>query len=454
MELPEWLLQLQKNTSSAIQKHGKKIWLPPAKVKWCRVKSGTVVSIKESRNHQESMHAPVKCAARKDTFIRSHIVNLYPTDHQRRILRDWESRCRMMYNYTRRLLNKMIDPDDPLPKVTDPKKCPNIQMREIRAMLKNKTRRLAARSKARLGNASCRMQTLDLVLAAACSNYKTCQTNLARKRIRSFTMPPIPKESTVRCIRLAGRVFDKGGFYTDAIGEMEATREIGGTHQPYDFSNASRDSVLIIDYDTGTYTLYVPQPDERPHALPNRHRFIAIDPGYRTLLTGISESHALAIGDGVMGFVDKYLRKLKKLSRIRKKRERLRKIGRAEKRFRDQIDAMHWNIAGYLTKNYDNVLLGDMSPVKIISNRGSLYSGYKKKLVLIRYGTFRDRLEYKCHQRSVGFKIVDESFTSRACTSCGFVKEKDSSKIHTCPSCNFVTDRDINGARNIYCKHL
>lgn len=454
MELPSWLSQKRDDTIAAIRKHTGKIWLPSRKPKWRNVSSGAVVSIKKSDDCSQSPDAPVKSSARTDDFIRAHIVELHPTDRQRQILCDWGGRCRMMYNYTRRLLNKMIDPSEDVPRAVDLSKCPAISMYEIRAMLKNKAKRLAARSEVQLGKASCKMQTLDLVLASACSNYKTCRSNLARKKVRSFTMPPIPKEQPTRCIRLAGRVFDDRGFYASAIGPMQATREVGGVHMPYDFNNATRDSILIIDRDLDTYTLYVPQANETPCAISGRYKFLAIDPGYRTLLTGISESHAIAIGDDVVDLADKHLKQLKRLRKIKKKRARLKKLARASKRFHDQIDAMHWKVAAYLTKNYDHILIGDMSPVKIISNRGSLYSGYKKKLVMLRYGKFRERLEQKCHQRSVGFKIVDESFTSRACTACGFVKDKDSSKIHSCPSCGFRTDRDINGARNIYCKHL
>lgn len=454
MEVPAWLAKKRADTVNAIKKHNKKIWMPPEEIEWQDVESGTIVSIKKSDDHQESLDAPVKCKARKDQFIRSRTVTLYPTVHQRKILRDWGERSRMMYNYTRRLLNAMIDPNDTAPKITDPKMCPNISMYDIRAKLKKKATRLAAKSSVLLDKASCRMQTLDLILAAACSNYKTCQTSLARKKIRSFTMPPIPADHTSRCIRLAGRIFDKRGFYATAIGKMKATREVGGVHKRYKFYEGMRDSVLIIDLEADTYTLYVPQPNEAPEMTLDRHRFIAIDPGYRTLLTGISESHALAIGDGIMDLTDTYIEKLAQLKLIKKKRERLKKISRIKQKFHDRIDAMHWKVASYLTKNYDNVLIGDMSPVKIISRRGTLYSSYKEKMVLIRYGKFRERLEQKCHQRSVGFKIVDESFTSRACSACGFVKDKDSSKTHRCPSCPFVTDRDINGARNIYCKHL
>lgn len=456
MEIENWHTTARNETTSAIQKHEKKIWMPGADLSWTSVPSSMIAKIQKSEVHDLSRDAPIKCEAKTDKFIRAHIVHLHPTDDQKRILNGWGHSCRQMYNYTRRLINKMIDPDQEVPVVTSLDQCPKTTYFAIRAMLTKKKKRIEAKSKATLGAASCRLQTLDMMIDLAHANYQTCRSNLAIRKIRSFTMPMILAGCDKQCIKLAGRIFDQRGFYGQdkCLGQMTGIREEKGVHRSYDFSQVTRDSTLIIDRALGTYTLNVPQPDEMPQGVRNRHRFIALDPGYRTLLTGISESHALMIGDQIMLKMDKYVEKLKQLAKIRRKRTRLKKIARAKIKLHAQVDAMHWVMASYLAKNYDHVLIGDMSPVRIISKQGGLPSNYKRKMVLLRYGKFRERLEYKCHQHSAGFRIVDESFTSRACSACGFVKDKTASKIHECPSCNTMMDRDLNGARNIYCKHL
>jgi hypothetical protein len=379
----------------------------------------------------------------------------------------------MMYNCTREEINKLIVEhssklkgelrkfrklDPVLPAMTNTSQCPDIKYRDIRDKIMPEIKKaLIAASKAELRDAYCRGQTLDMMIDLACSNYQACRSNLAGRHIRSFTLPPIVDDAETQCVRLAGRIFKEDGFYSHkkCLGPMRNAREVKGEKTQYEFAKkGTRDSILIIDKALGTYTLYVPQADETPTHIENRHKFVALDPGYRTLLSGISESHAIIIGDKIMLKMDKYVAKMKKLHLIRRKRTRIKKIKAAKAKLHRQVDAMHWVMASYLAKNYDNVMIGDMSPVRIISKQAGLPSAYKRKMVLLRYGKFRERLEYKCHQHSVGFMIVDESFTSRACSACGFMKEKTSSKIHECPSCRCVMDRDINSARNIYCKHL
>jgi hypothetical protein len=49
---------------------------------------------------------------------------------------------------------------------------------------------------------------------------------------------------------------------------------------------------------------------------------------------------------------------------------------------------------------------------------------------------------------------MNESYTSRTCSVCGYLNSKCSKKEFNCKSCNFNIDRDINGSRNIMIKTL
>lgn len=81
----------------------------------------------------------------------------------------------------------------------------------------------------------------------------------------------------------------------------------------------------------------------------------------------------------------------------------------------------------------------------------------KTARAMLTWGHYR----FKCHlkqaasRRDVVVVDVNESYTSKTCTSCGFVHEKlGGSKIFKCPNCGHKHDRDWGGARNIFIRAL
>ena len=47
-------------------------------------------------------------------------------------------------------------------------------------------------------------------------------------------------------------------------------------------------------------------------------------------------------------------------------------------------------------------------------------------------------------------KTMNESFTSKTCSSCGSRYNIGSSKTYNCSNCKTTMDRDINAAKNIF----
>ena len=73
----------------------------------------------------------------------------------------------------------------------------------------------------------------------------------------------------------------------------------------------------------------------------------------------------------------------------------------------------------------------------------------------LKFYKFKQRLEYKCESTKTEYKEIDESYTSKMCSKCGYLKEDlGSSKIYNCDNCKIIIDRDINGARGILIKSL
>ena len=63
---------------------------------------------------------------------------------------------------------------------------------------------------------------------------------------------------------------------------------------------------------------------------------------------------------------------------------------------------------------------------------------------------FKQRLQFKCKERNIGYTETDEAYTSKTCTKCGYLNDKlGGKKVFKCDFCKYKIDRDINGARNI-----
>ena len=64
---------------------------------------------------------------------------------------------------------------------------------------------------------------------------------------------------------------------------------------------------------------------------------------------------------------------------------------------------------------------------------------------------FKRQLEYKSNWYNKHFKVVDEKYTSKTCSNCGYVTESLDLNIRRwiCPECDTKHDRDVNAARNI-----
>ena len=93
-----------------------------------------------------------------------------------------------------------------------------------------------------------------------------------------------------------------------------------------------------------------------------------------------------------------------------------------------------------------------MSAKRIVNKHNSCLSKIQKVACLrTKYYEFSKRLENKCKQYQVHYKLVDESYTSKTCSYCShYDKNLGSSKTYNCSDCLSILDRDINGARNIY----
>ena len=208
---------------------------------------------------------------------------------------------------------------------------------------------------------------------------------------------------------------------------------------------------LILD----EYYLYIPISTTKTK-VENKKEVIILDPGLRTIMTGLCEDETINIGSNVNSIIKKDITRLNKIknnqlipNKIKNKTEK-----RINKKISDKINDLHWKVINYLTSNFKTIFLGDMSAKSIVAKHNKTLSNEMKVACLrTKYFEFRTRLMYKCSLTDTKFKLVNEYYTSKTCSLCGnYNNNLKGEKVYNCLKCKNSIDRDINGCRNIYMK--
>ena len=114
------------------------------------------------------------------------------------------------------------------------------------------------------------------------------------------------------------------------------------------------------------------------------------------------------------------------------------------------INDVQWKIADYLSVNYNNVIIGDLSTYRMRKTHSNDLA------ILKRLGMYklREKIKYKCILRKRKFIIINESYTTKCCINCAKENNIGTAKIYTCKFCNNSYDRDIKASGLIYLKAL
>ena len=293
---------------------------------------------------------------------------------------------------------------------------------------------------------------LDYAIKTACANYKSCLTNYKRGNIRHFRIRYWRHNRQIKVMDIERQYFKDRGLCYSIFGSINYTYN----GKKYDIKEIK--STCKISYNTLTnqYILFVPEKFKATkHNVDNK--VIALDPGIRTFMTGISENKVVQIGNDTSNHIKPYLKRLDRIkgldipNKIKKKVEKI-----CYRKITGLVDELHWKTINYLTNRFENILIGDMS-IKGISNKStSKLSKMTKRIgYSLRFYQFKQRLEYKCQTKKLNYIHVNESYTSKTCSKCGNYDEYlGGKKVYDCKKCKTKIDRDVNGARGILIKSL
>lgn len=293
---------------------------------------------------------------------------------------------------------------------------------------------------------------LDCAIKLACSNYKSALTNLKNKNIKNFKIKYWKFNKKSKLLEIEPSYFgkNKNQLCYSVLGDIKYIYN----KQEYKLDNISSACTLHYNGKLNEYNLIIPIKNTINHN-ENKKEIISIDPGIRTFITGISDNEVIKIGNNISDRIEKYLNRLDILNKYKNKKNKL-KEQKYNKKIQNLIDELHWKSINYLTSNYKNIFIGDLSSKNISCNKTSNISKITKRIAYkLSFYKFRMRLEKRCEVNNINYKMVNEKYTSKMCSNCSNYNEKlGTNKIYNCNNCKNIIDRDINGSRCIYFKGL
>lgn len=293
-----------------------------------------------------------------------------------------------------------------------------------------------------------------------CTSCKTNMKKLKQHKILRFNIKNKSRKNPQQSITIPHSAFKMTNgtidLYTTKVKGVKVGKK--SKKKPIDIT---MDSKLV--YDGLNFYLLIPKSFKVKEKEDN-NKVVALDPGVRTFQTCYSEDEIFKfhIDSQKSEKIKEKIRLLEilfkerslDLSKDLSKRNIKKKILNLSFTIKNLVNECHWKTARYLIKNYNDILLPTFESQEMVKNN-KLNRKTKSNMLELSHYKFKIRLKEKAKEfKSFRIHDVNESYTSKTCSCCGFINSKlGSSKVFYCTNCNGIIDRDVNGARNIFIKH-
>lgn len=364
---------------------------------------------------------------KEDTRIKK--IKLKPTPKQRKILKEWIFTSRAVYNIGVDEINK------------DSK---NVNFYNLRNKYVTAKRNGVKNENVEDWMLETPKDIRADTLKELVSNFKSNLTKLRNGMIRFFDLKhrtkknptysmPIPKTAIKLIdnqVKIYGRyIKDKIKYKEKKNIEIEMDCKIEWKY-PNEF-------YLIIPY------------KRKFKEIEKEKDIISLDPGVRKFMTSYSRDEICEFR--VSNKIDKYNKEIDNLKSKNKKRKAILK---RTFKINNLVREFHYEVINYLTRKYKTILLPSFDSQEFFGEKRVIGKKTARKLNNLSHYKFKERLRNRCNLTNTKLFIVDESFTSKTCTSCGVINNVGSKETYNCLSCNLEIDRDVNGARNIFIKNV
>lgn len=332
----------------------------------------------------------------------------------------------------------------------------------------------------------CPFDILTSVIMKFCANLGSCRTALANRTIDHFKFKPIEYNIDFYTFTIPKKSVVNGSIYPRHLKKIDGLEKI---------KYVENDSSLMFSSKTQKYYISIPKVCKR-QKVKNRESVVGIDEGEAVFVAFHGENTFGKIGIRmgeiilpILGEIDR----LKKVLHKGKNRNgnQLRNRNRIRKRVKNKYDRiknyvkeLHNKVALYLCRNFDKIILPKFEVqemVKKIKNTKNHFKKIKKdegvkemKKQLKKYTRSRHlsrkikrSMLHLCHYKFKQHLInkaneygcildleADESYTTKACTYCGYQSDNIKNRIKICMRCKKQLDRDISASRNTLIKNI
>lgn len=226
------------------------------------------------------------------------------------------------------------------------------------------------------------------------------------------------------------------------------------------FDKTKKQYNLLLPVTTEWFTKFKHETNETQEcfkSLKNRKSFVVLDTGVRTFQTAYSFDHIIDLAKDdhyklykILLEKDRLISEKSKFTHDKKKTNNINnRLKKLQCRITNLTDELHWKVIGFLTKNYNHIMIPDFKISEMVTSK-KISRITKRLMYSFRFCKFKERLSDKCKERDCLLQFVNESYTSKTCGSCGHLNNSlGGSKIFKCNNCKIVIDRDYNGSRNI-----
>ncbi len=421
--------------SSKCETLSKHLWLPSEidssdQWKQSSVNGFSSISYRQCDNTVPNVNRDTASNPVTDTVLRTRKVRIYPTQAQKQILNEWFDTSRYVYN-------RFID-------AIDNKEYTSGQWKMASGQFVTARNNPNVEEWEKRTPFAVRQNALRDVFKA----YKTGFSNKRNGNITHFKIghrtKKNPRQSIVipkACIK---KLYRKIQIYERLLGP-DCRFRISKKE-----NNITINREVRLCKQHNNWYLCIPTDKERKLPVPNG-KTCALDPGvvhFQALYDGEKCERYTPSLDKIHRRIDKMKSLLTGNIKSKTRQHMKRRLRKLYDRSHNLVTDLHYRIINRL-KGYSRVLLPSFDSQDMVKrSRNRILN---RNMNALHHYQFKQRL--LCS--GIKTQIVNESYTSVTCTSCGHINEKSAFKnrVLECAKCTTSIDRDINGARNIYLKY-
>jgi IS605 OrfB family transposase len=319
-----------------------------------------------------------------------------------------------------------------------------------------------------------KVHILDCAIKEGCKNYQACVTNYLEGNIEIFHVRYWNFDRRTKGLEIEKSFIKNGHICHNVFGEIiykynNENYKLNPCGAVFIYYNSEENKYRLLEpcdiknndkkenkneENNDIKNIDEDEKYEHEHDMPEGH--IGIDLGIRTFATCLTKNEVIKFGTDISNKIEVILLEIDDLNKKDKTSKITKYIRKLHRRITNMVDDMHWKLINYLTNTYEHILVGDLNMRDASNKRTSVLNDMtKRKGLLLAFSKFRNRLKFKCSIKRIKLSIVNEKYSSKICSMCGYCKENlGGAKKYNCDNCKIIMDRDVNACRGIIIKKI